>query len=178
MNEASFRTRMMEADRLFHAGALPGALIHASALRRELDGSGGWHPEETCWALYYELRCLHGLEQWAKAVALMEAKGAVMVFFHAMNRAHSASLMMECSVRAGRSDLLVRWARECFQSRLETGDLRALSVALRTALCLASNAVEEGHPCLRAAIERTYTDVTTAAGRPELASAIQEAVPA
>jgi hypothetical protein len=140
MNETTFRSRMMSSDRNLKDGDLPAALADADTLRVDLLGESVVDGDQHCWALYYTLRALHGLERWADVVRLMEEHGALLSPIGSQNHAYGASLTMEAAVRAGRFDLLPKWAATCFVERLRTGDGTSFQQAVQTALALANMA--------------------------------------
>ena len=140
MNETTFRSRMMSADRNLEDGDLLAALADADTLRVDLLGESVVDGDQHCWALYYTLRAQHGLERWADVVGLMEEYGALLSPIGSQNHAYGASLTMEAAVRAGRFELLPKWAATCFVERLRTGDQASLKQAVQTALALANMA--------------------------------------
>jgi len=140
MDETTFRARMMSADRNLKAGDISAALADADALRVALLAEPVVDGDQHCWALYYTLRAQHGLERWTDVVALMEEYGALLAPIGSQNHAFGASLTMEAVVRAGRLELLPKWAVTCFVERLRTGDGESFGQAVQTALALANMA--------------------------------------
>ncbi len=73
-------------------------------------------------------------------VALRAEHGVLLSPIGPQNHAYGASLMKEAAVRAGRFELLPRWAATCLVERLRTGDQASFQQAVQTALALANMA--------------------------------------
>lgn len=170
MDEATFRTRMMAVDRALQGGDLNTAQADADALRTELLDEPIVDGDQHCWALYYALRARHGLEQWDAVVALMEEHGVLLAPIGPQNHAYGASLTMEAAVRAGRPELLPKWAGTCFSERLRTGDATSFKQAVGTAMALADMADPEGSGALRAAVFDALAGAAEGAGMQGLAA--------
>ena len=152
MDETTFRARMMSADSNLKEGNISAALADADSLRIDLLAESIIDGDQHCWALYYTLRAQHGLERWTDVIALMEDQGALLAPIGSQNHAFGASLTMEAAARAGRFDLLPKWAALCFGERLRTQDETSFEQAVRTAMVLADMAEPSERTELRAKV--------------------------
>ena len=165
MNGEIFNSAMQEIDRSFQEDNFNDCLPKVQKLRAELASEAVVDANMIAWAVYYELRTLHALKNWAAYVELMEARETHLFDLGPVNHAYACSLMMEALARNGNGDQVPDWGAKTCGLRIKSNDPDAFEMAIDTTLTLLDITERED---LRSVFFRKLADEAKKAGLEDL----------